>query len=251
VIDESLVWRVEQACFNAWPALKQVHFGDWTARFGNGLSRRNNSANPLRPRPEGLERHLADIVAVYRRWSLKPRFRVLSFLPSAIVDRLEAEGFAAEAETLSLFTPMHGISALARPDVEIMASPTPEWIAERSALAGYSPWESQTFAAVVGQMALPSGFATLRDEGEAAAAAFGVVHDGLLCLGGVVTNTEKRGRGLGGRLLSGLIHWGALQGAQAVCLQVQADNAPAVALYRRLGVTIELYRYHYRTLQAG
>ena len=35
-------------------------------------------------------------------------------------------------------------------------------------------------------------------------------------------------------------------GARAAGLQVQADNASAQALYRRLGLGRELYRYHYR-----
>ena len=44
-----LRWRIEETCFNAFPSLQQVLFGNWLLRFSAGLSRRANSANPLRP----------------------------------------------------------------------------------------------------------------------------------------------------------------------------------------------------------
>ena len=39
--------------------------------------------------------------------------------------------------------------------------------------------------------------------------------------------------------------WGAARGGAACLLQVAAGNAPALALYDRLGFT-EHHRYHYR-----
>ena len=47
--DLELAWRVEQACFHAWPALEEVRVSEWVARAGRGLTRRNSSANPLSP----------------------------------------------------------------------------------------------------------------------------------------------------------------------------------------------------------
>ena len=62
----------------------------------------------------------------------------------------------------------------------------------------------------------------------------------------VVTAARHRGRGLARRALSALIDWAAAQGAQAVCLQVEATNERGIRLYRRLGLRRELYRYDYR-----
>jgi ribosomal protein S18 acetylase RimI-like enzyme len=42
------------------------------------------------------------------------------------------------------------------------------------------------------------------------------------------------------------MQWAKDEGAYGVCLQVVADNAPAVGLYRALGFNQELHRYHYR-----
>ncbi|MPY74772.1 MAG: GNAT family N-acetyltransferase [Alphaproteobacteria bacterium] len=48
------------------------------------------------------------------------------------------------------------------------------------------------------------------------------------------------------RLMAAMFDWAEAQGAKGVCLQVEAANAPAVALYRGLGLGTERFRYHYR-----
>ena len=53
-----------------------------------------------------------------------------------------------------------------------------------------------------------------------------------------------RRRGLAAAVMEALLDWGAEQGATTAYLQVLADNAPALALYERLGFT-EHHRYRY------
>ena len=47
------------------------------------------------------------------------------------------------------------------------------------------------------------------------------------------------------RLVQSALKWARQRGARSAWLQVEADNAQALALYRALGFD-EIYRYHYR-----
>ena len=55
---------------------------------------------------------------------------------------------------------------------------------------------------------------------------------------------DQRRQGLGLAVMAALVEWGAERGATTAYLQVLGDNAPALALYERLGfVTHHAYRY--------
>src|SRR5438046_1109763 len=99
---------------------------------------------------------------------------------------------------------------------------------------------------IVEAVAVPAAFAGLRMDGHLAALAYGAVSDGLLCYESVITDAARRRQGLAWRVIASLAAWGRAVGARGVCLQVEASNAPARALYDRLGLKTELYRYHYR-----
>lgn len=62
--------------------------------------------------------------------------------------------------------------------------------------------------------------------------------------GGLWVVPEVRRSGLGLAVVGALLDWGAAQGATTAYLQVLADNAPALALYDRLGFR-EHHRYRY------
>ena len=73
----------------------------------------------------------------------------------------------------------------------------------------------------------------------------GVVSAQALSIVDVVTAAEYRQQGYGTTLLGQLFAWAQRAGASDAALQVQADNAPARALYTRLGFR-EVYQYWYR-----
>ena len=58
-----------------------------------------------------------------------------------------------------------------------------------------------------------------------------------------------RRRGLGSAITSALCREAAARGARRVLLQVEMDNAAALALYARVGFT-PVHRYHYRVAPA-
>lgn len=63
----------------------------------------------------------------------------------------------------------------------------------------------------------------------------GVAEDGSAWLHSLWIGPQVRGQGLGSRLVATVEKWAVRQGATYIRLEVVADNAPAIALYRRHG----------------
>jgi N-acetylglutamate synthase len=240
-----LAWRVEEACLNAWPAVRQVLLGGWVLRFSGGLTRRANSANPL-----GIDRADADAViagceAVYRYQRLPTIFRLPSIIAPQIDGRLEALGYGSEGRSLVLHGEIGSIPAVCDPEVRLLSRPTPEWLAAMAALQRQTKRQARLYRRIVGHLAIPAAFAALADDRGIAAMAYGAIHDGLICYESVVTDPSRQRRGYARRIVTSLAAWAADQGAHGACLEVEAANAPALALYAALGFK-ELHRYHYR-----
>jgi ribosomal protein S18 acetylase RimI-like enzyme len=91
-------------------------------------------------------------------------------------------------------------------------------------------------------------FAAIRCDPEPAplaAVARGVVVDGWLVVTAVTVDERYRRQGRATAVMAALGAWARGRDGHSCLLQVAADNAPALALYERLGFT-EHHRYHYR-----
>jgi hypothetical protein len=63
--DIHLAKRVEEACLNGWPALREVVFDGWLIRLANGHTRRTNSVNLLSPGALPLDHKIRYCETVY------------------------------------------------------------------------------------------------------------------------------------------------------------------------------------------
>jgi len=106
--------------------------------------------------------------------------------------------------------------------------------------------QSGIYRRIVGAIVIPVAFAALAAEGEHVALAYGALQNGLLCYESVITDVRRQRRGYARRVVAGLAAWAKDEGAWGACLQVEAGNAPALALYDAIGLKTRLYRYHYR-----
>ena len=86
--------------------------------------------------------------------------------------------------------------------------------------------------------------ASLREGGHTVASGAASFGHGWLGVHGMRTAAARRGQGLAGRVLSAMAAEAARRGLTGVFLQVDASNQPALALYRRAGLTVA-WRYAY------
>ena len=88
-------------------------------------------------------------------------------------------------------------------------------------------------------------YATLVQDGAPCGYGLAVIERGCVGLLDILIEARLRGRGLGRRLVAGMLDEALRRGAGASYLQVLETNAAAIALYRRLGFA-DSYGYAYR-----
>jgi ribosomal protein S18 acetylase RimI-like enzyme len=239
-------WRVEEACRNAWPAPRELLLDGWIFRLFGGSYRRPNAVSPLKGPRRAAELVIPAAEALYRAYGQAVIFRVIE-IADDIDALLAAEGYALGEAVLTLAADLRRPGAEMPPDLSFSSEASPEWLKAKQGWDKTSDADHQTYRTMLATIVAPKIFAALTLDGQIVSRAYGVLHDGLLVLESVATHPEYRQRGLGRQAIGGLLAWGRAAGAEAACLQVVADNMPALALYRSLGFRHELYRYHYRT----
>ena len=247
---EALLWRVEDAGINASAPPQQRWVDGWLLRYCPGKAKRARCVQAVAAGRLPLDDRLALCRAVFEQARLPMVLRITPFsLPAGLDAALAARGYGALDDTRVMVAarppaqpePLPADLQLARlapaefaevvgglrgspagqraaQAQRLLASPVPyqAWVLRR--------WEDPTVLAC-GQMATEADLVGLYD---------------------VFTAPEARGQGLA-RLLCGQMLAQAVQaGARTAYLQVEADNVPARAIYRRLGFA-DAYAYHYRT----
>jgi ribosomal protein S18 acetylase RimI-like enzyme len=155
-------------------------------------------------------------------------------------------GYGREGESCVRYGDLTAVEMASDADVELVSRPTREWFAAMGALQNYTAEQRRTYRRIVGAIAIPAAFAALAIDGRFVALAYGAIHDRLLCYESVVTDPRRQRRGYARRVIASLAAWAKVEGAEGACLEVEAHNTAALALYDVVGLKTELYRYHYR-----
>jgi ribosomal protein S18 acetylase RimI-like enzyme len=224
-----------------WPAIEEVDVEGWVARFSNGVTNRANSVLPLAA-PGDLGCAIERVEAMYAERGLPA---VVQVGPDAQPDNLdhvlEARGYQLGSPTV-VFTV--DIDRPRHRDVDVAEVPTRDWFELWWAVDGRGDGAEATAMTIL--TGGPALYATISDDrGAAAVGRLALVGEwgGVYCL---AVREDARRRGLGTKVLDGLLAAGQDRGVKRSWLQVRAENASARRLYQRAGYT-EVARYHYRS----
>jgi ribosomal protein S18 acetylase RimI-like enzyme len=240
------VRRYEAAGFRAWPAATIHYDGTWAVRLTAGLpAKRLNSVNPLDP--SDVDRLPERIGRAARRFDAYGRpltFRMSPLAGAALSAHFDAEGWSRFDESLVMRMTLTEASVDGALD-QIPLKDIGRFIGASMKVHESDPSLRPGLSEIIGAIQPEAGLFVLeRDEDPLATLI--CVHDGDLAgLFEVATAREARQQGHGRNLILSALKWARLRGARRAWLQVEADNAPALALYGSLGFET-VYAYHYR-----
>ncbi|HEY1012042.1 MAG TPA: GNAT family N-acetyltransferase [Herpetosiphonaceae bacterium] len=212
-------------------------------RCSDGYTKRANSVTPLYESALAPDGKIAACERFYASQGLPCVFRLPSFAPPELDALLERRGYRALDRTLVLSRSL--AAPLAEPVSAAEPVPLDAWLESYSALAGAGPAQRAGHRAILERIAGQPAYLLLCEGGAPVACGLGVLEDDHVGLFDLVVAPERRGAGIGGRLVGALLGWAVERGASAAYLQVVAENAPARRLYQRWGFG-ERYQYWYR-----
>jgi N-acetylglutamate synthase len=225
-----------EAMLAAWPPLERERLGDWTLRFSRGFTRRANSVLSCGDPSTPLELAVARVEQAYGARGLPSCFQLRE---GQTVDGLESllagRGYQPEHPALVLAGPLPD----ARPDDRIShrQRPSREWLETWLAVSRRAEPDALGLSrALLDCVSRPRTFALLHEGGHAVAAALGTLSPGWLGLSCLAVREDARRRGLARAVLGALAAWARDRGAARLWLEVEQDNAPALELYRDLGL---------------
>jgi len=220
----------------------------WLLPMDRGTVGRAHSAVPLTHEAPEISA-LNAIVARYASRGFAPVFR-LPDLPAfhGMQRALQKRNFVRRQPTLTQVARVADLLAHAGngPIGELAETPDAAWTAMFLG-PGLDPVDGASRARALSR-AHGVLYASWREGGHTQACGAASFGHGWLGVHGMRTDAAQRGRGLAGRLIGAMAQEAHRRGIERVFLQVDASNAPALALYRRMGFTTAWpYAYWRRT----
>ena len=237
--------QLEERGFAAWPALMTVLDDGWVIRLSHGHTKRSNSINVLGPSSDPVAEKCARSEALLARHGLPAVYRLSPLAPDEVSRHLDARAYRRIDETIVMVAPLAREPAGSDPRVAVHEGVDRAWTAAYAAAEGLDERRTDALQRMMAFIAPAHAVAEVLDGTRRVGFGLGVVDRGMIGIFEILVLPSHRRQGLAAAIMAALLGWARQQGATASYLQVVAANAPAIALYQRLGYR-EVYRYHYR-----
>ena len=250
--DDAGIGELERAAALHWRAAEEERLGDWLLRAAGGFTGRANSALAIGDPGLPADDALAAVTGWYQARGLRPMIAVpqpLSGPPGCLDTHLKERSWPSRA------APAYVMTARLSSHSPASYPPLPEGTQARfdpepdDAWLGMYHYRGQELPPVARDLLLSAAwqsFASIRDaSGEPVAIARLSVAGGWAGITAVEVSPARRREGLGTLITQAACARAAGQGIARVFLQVEVENAPALALYERCGFRYS-HRYAYR-----
>lgn len=243
-----LLSRIEDAGLNASAPPQQRWLDGWLLRFSPGKAKRARCVNAVAPGRLPAREKLALAEAVFAEAGLPMIVRITPFtLPTGLDDLLGSLGFERFDDTRVMVLDLDRFAPSATRPAGVAVQPVGlEAFAQLvGAMRGSPLSQRQAHAERLANAPVPFSAFELKRDGVSLACGQFALEAELVGLYDIFTAPEAREQGLASQVCAHLLAVAKERGARHAYLQVEADNAPARAVYHRLGFG-DAYRYHYR-----
>jgi len=242
--------RLEEILLLCTAPVEQVAYDGWLVRTPRNDVKRAGSVNAFYGSTKPLEEKIARCESMFADAGLPPIWRLTPFSKPAMLDAaLEARGYVRFEPSLVQ------VARLTKPftpppeGIEFRSMILERWLEVSGLMRGRTPEQIEAEFRRLHHGEVP-GYCTIAYIGEDPVACGLVMKEQEFAgLFDVFVAEEHRGRGIGTAISAQLLTTARRMGATVGWLSVLADNAPAVAAYRKLGFET-LYEYWYRIAAA-
>ncbi|MBL8520544.1 MAG: GNAT family N-acetyltransferase [Betaproteobacteria bacterium] len=248
------ILALEELTLNTSPATHQALCDGWVLRASGNDTRRANSATAIAPGRLDAEAVIDRIEAWYASQGQPAIFRLTEGLsPAGVDDCLAQRGYTREVRTHVMVLSL--TDDLAR-KVDLPAGARIQERELENGLADLHELKHSSAEAEARDLARqslwrgPQLLASVKTINGLACTGMARIENNHLGLFNLRTAQRARRKGYASMLVSYFLTWGQAEGATRAFLQVDAENAAAVALYRSFGFTTR-YDYWHRVAPGG
>ena len=233
--------RLMEVIDATWPPAESRALGPWLLRRGAGGGQRVSAAST-----ENQSADLAPAEAGMRVWGQTPLFRLTP--DQALLDaRLAEAGYAMKDPVALYAAPVASLANGRDETVKVFRVTSALAIVDEIwARGGIGPGRRAVMTRPTG----PRMTLMARADDRPVGVAFVAVDGDIAMIHAIEIAAEHRRKGGGALLFHGAASFAAERGADWLALAVTEANAPARALYEKLGMTCS-GRYHYRIASAS